>query len=265
MGEQEPEPVAADMAQHMVASGAVHFGWQMVAVALVLAGTVGFVWWNNRAAAPLPAAPAVTVAPVNALRPSAQPAATVAVTPAAAVSPLTIAVELPVAQLPTPTLALPTVTPTTPLTTVATRTVTFGGTATLRISLENTAYAGSGRPLDLPLQPRVFVLGGTTTSVTDRWCMQAGIVSLVHTMTLALNPATEAVDVTGSLDLHDGFCDDLGALRTSSPLQVEVPADTTAKLAQSLQTKTGLLGVDDLLNTNIGVFAELMITNSRPH
>jgi hypothetical protein len=237
--------------------------WWLVAAALGVALWAGIVWWNNPSQARLPAAPAVTAAVVRA-RPSVQVAAPITAAASAPASPLTIAVEVPAAQVLTPTVALPTVTPTAAQSTAATRTVSFGGTATLRISLENTAYAGSGRPLDLPLPQRVFTLGGTATSAADRWCMQAGIVSLVLDMTLALNPATEAVDVTGSLDLHDGFCDDLSVLRTSSPLEVEVPADTTAKVSRSIQTEAGLLGVNDLLTTNTGVFVELMISNTRP-
>ncbi|HXF62823.1 MAG TPA: hypothetical protein VNK95_14460 [Caldilineaceae bacterium] len=223
---------------------------------------VALFWWLSRTPA-MPEAPApAPIAVVATPTPGPEPATATPepVTEQAAAPPVTEAE----AVILVPTVALPTVTPTSAPTEVATRTVSIGGNVTLRLTLETEAFESSGRPVDKPLAPRSYTLGAGALTVADRWCMQVGVANLLFDLTLTLNPATESVRTSGTLHLYDGFCDAPGELLTSTPLDLEVPADASVQAAPSLQTRTQLLGVSDLLNTSTGVFVQLVISNTSP-
>jgi hypothetical protein len=269
MGEQEqttatngPARPAVQDAVELEVSPVRPVRWMPVAViALILAG--GLVWWALGMTSPQPE----TVLPLA--EPDSPPTVAPAVEPVrmqevSAVTPSPAAATGVESLIVTPTVALPTVTPTTAVAQVATRTVTIGGQATLRLELEGANFESSGRPIDLPLEPRTYTLGADNSTIEDRWCVQVGVASLIFDLTLALNSATEAVETTGNLHLHDGFCDAPGGLLVSSPVGLEIPADASAEVPLSLQTRTRLLGVTDLLDTNTGVFVGLVISNTRP-
>jgi hypothetical protein len=227
---------------------------------------VALFWWLSRPSAmpeaPTPAAVAVVATPTPGQEPTTETPEPAAEQVDAAPSTESAAAVL------VPTVALPTVTPTSAPTQVTTRTVSIGGNVTLRLTLETDAFENSfessGRPVDKPLEPRTYTLGAGALTVADRWCMQMGVANLLFDLTLALNPATESVKTSGNLHLYDGFCDAPGELLTSTPLELEVPADASVQAAPSLQTRTQLLGVSNLLNTSTGVFVQLVISNTRP-
>jgi hypothetical protein len=279
MGEQEQttatngpaRPVTHDVQEVQDAQDAVELEvsparpvrWiPVAAIALLLAG--GLLWWALGWTSPQPETTALPLAEPNTLptvRPSAE---AVRAQEAIGITPSPVESTSAESLIVTPTVALPTVTPTTAVAQVATRTVTIGGQATLRLELEGATFESSGRPIDLPLEPRTYTVGAETSTIIDRWCVQVGVTSLIFDLTMALNSATEAVKTTGNLHLHDGFCDAPGGLLVSSPVDLEIPADASAEVPLSLQTRTHLLGVTDLLDTNTGVFVGLVISNTRP-
>ncbi len=164
-------------------------------------------------------------------------------------------------------IALPTVTPTLVPSSIATRTIEIRGRATLRMQLANENFQSSGQPVDLAVDPRTYLLGGDTSSIRDQWCMQLGSTGLVFAMEFSLLPVTEDLQVDGDLQLYDGFCGSLGSLGdllASSPLQVTIPTGAAAQVPASLQAEANLLGLDELLNVNTGVFLELTIRNPQP-
>jgi hypothetical protein len=56
----------------------------------------------------------------------------------------------------------------------------------------------------------------------------------------------------------------LGEVRATAPLEVTIPADAAAELVQTLQAKSTLLGVNDVLDTSTGLYLELTIRNPQP-
>lgn len=162
------------------------------------------------------------------------------------------------------TVALPTVTPTVSRTQSISRRVNLTGNATLRLALENDKFTSSGQPLELALEPRAWVLSTAAPRVTDQWCTQLGVSSLVFDVVLRLDPGDQSVAMDGSVELYDGFCDDtLGAQRAATPLSVDIPADAAAQIVQSLQAESSLFNTENLLNIDTGVFIELTIRNPR--
>lgn len=237
--------------------------WVLI-VSLAAVMLIALMWWSGRTA-PAPLEPGdedldptrAPVAEVQRQAPVVQPAAT---PPPAMPEPT----PTPVVTQEVTGIALPTVTPTLVPSDVPSRAVTFGGMATLRLALQNDSFASTGRPVDREIEPREFVLDGTSPAVTDNWCMQLGIANLLFDVTFTLNPLNGTVDTTGTLALHDGFCDAPGPRRASTALNLEVPADASAEVVQSLQTERHLLEVTDLLDIDTGVFVELVISNTRP-
>lgn len=223
----------------------------LAAVVLIL----GFVWWGFGAPSngqlrqtPTPVAIA-TIATPTPRPPTATPMPIPTATP-------TLVID--VAAL------LPTVTPTSTPPTVLTRTVEIGGQITLRMKLGNPAFSASGQPLELTMEPRSFVLGGGVNRSEERWCVALGASGLVFDLLLSLNPVNETLSVNGEMQLHDGFCHDLGTLRASAPLVVDIPVEASARLVQSLNAESSLFDLSDLLRISTGVFAEITIRNPRP-
>lgn len=232
------------------------FTWRLptALVAIVFIGAL--LWWNadsNSAAEPRPTPTPVSIAVI----PTATPRPpTRTPTPIPTATP-TVAVDV-------LALLLPTVTPSAPAPEAPVRTVEFGGQLTLRMELANPAFSASGRPLTITMDPRTFDLGGSVNAISDRWCVAVGASGLVFDLTLRLNPADETLSVTGEMHLYDGFCHDLGARRASVPLTVDIPAEASARVVQSLHAESDLLNRSDLLQTSTGVYAELTIRNPRP-
>lgn len=234
--------------------------WLIPVISLAAIVLIGMLWWGGQSTPERPSRRTDTAALSEPAAAAAQPQAPAA-QPAAATASLPAAT--PIATRQPAAIALPTVTPTIAPSEVPSRTLTFGGTVTLRMLLQNENFASNGSPVDRTIAPRTYALSSATPAIADHWCMQMGLVSLVFDITLTLNPINEAVKTTGTLGLHDGFCDAPGQLRTSSALDVEVPADASAQLVQSLQTKAHLLEVTDLLDIDTGVFVALVIANTR--
>src|SRR5690606_22149689 len=137
---------------------------------------VALFWWLSRTPT-VPAPPAQTpVAVVATPTPDTEPATP---PPVATEAPAETPVTPPELIILEPTVALPTVTPTSAPTQVATRTVSIGGSVTLRLSLEARNFESSGRPVDKPLEPRSYTLGAGALTVADRWCMQMGVANLL--------------------------------------------------------------------------------------
>jgi hypothetical protein len=232
----------------------------LVTVAAIL---IGF-WWTGRAQTPQTGQAVATAtrpvqAPTRPLRPS------IVLTRAAA--DVVLPTATPTAAALSSLIALPTVTPSLPAADVPTRTVELHGQVTLRLALGNETFQSRGDPLTLPIKSRSLVLGGDTLTQTDRFCVQVGPTGLVFNLTLALLPVSEDLRVVGTLDLHDGFCSSLGSLgevRATAPLEVTIPADAAAELVQTLQAKSTLLGVNDVLDTSTGLYLELTIRNPQP-
>lgn len=223
----------------------------LAAVVLIL----GFTWWGFGAPSngqlrqtPTPVAIATIETPTPrppTATPMPQPTATA-----------TLALDL--------AALLPTVTPTSPPPEVPTRTVEIGGQVTLRLELGNPAFRASGQPLNIALEPRSFVLGGDVNRREERWCVALGASGLVFDLTLHLNPVSEMLSLNGEMQLYDGFCHDLGPLRASAPLVVDIPVEASARLVQSLNAESSLLDLSDLLRTSTGVYAEITIRNPGP-
>lgn len=267
MTEQDPAPITEDQAEELtteITPVRRHAGWLIPVITLAAIILIGVLWWNGRPApdarAPQHADAAALVdlpTPVTQTQaPAAQPAATATPLPPQPTA-------TPIATEQAATVALPTVTPTLVPSEVPSRTVTVEGTATLRLLLQNSSFASNGGPVDRAVGPRTYELGGATTTVTDRWCMQLGLVNLLFDITLALNPVNGTVKSTGTLGIHGGFCDAPGPQQAGGTLDVEVPADASAQLVRSLQTESHLLEVADLLNIDTGVFVQLVIANTR--
>ena len=264
--------------------------WYLSMGLLFVALLVGAYWWGNRSTEPAPnslqvaASASVTPTTTSTSENTRPPQADAALTRVAAAqlqrepSPTPTATFDPTATIDsttTPTAAaaesalivLPTVTPTLIPSPVATRTVEIRGEATLLLQIGNENFQSSGQPVDLALDPRSYVLGGDTPSVTDEWCMQVGPSGLVFDVVLSLLPVTGDLHVSGELQLYDGFCGSLGSLGdllATSPLDVTVPSGAAAQVAPSLQARASLLGMDNLLNIATGVFLELTIRNPQP-
>lgn len=265
MAEQDPTLISDETGPHSE-SPRPQAGRPVPALVLAAALLIGLVWWGGSVflgqGAPNPeqqemAAPLALDMEVEARAQPLQEAVTPTPRlpePTATAPPVTQAAE---------SVPLPTVTATPLPSEVPSRTLTFAGTATLRLQLQNDAFASSGKPLELALEPRTYTFGNGTSTVTDRWCMQMGLVNLVFDLTFDMNPINGAIRTSGALDLYDGFCETPGPQRISTALDVEVPADASAQVHHSLQTETHMLEVDDLLNIDTGVFVELVISNTR--
>jgi hypothetical protein len=161
-------------------------------------------------------------------------------------------------------IPLPTVTPTIVPAPVATRTIETSGSATLRLRLNTEAFETNGEPITIDLEPRSYVLGGDTMMQSDTWCVQLGPTGLVFDLIFTLQPVSENLHIGGELQLYDGFCGTLGNLgnRLSAvPMNVTVPAGSTAQLAPSLQVQGSLLGLPNLLDISTGVALQLSIRN----
>jgi hypothetical protein len=174
---------------------------------------------------------------------------------------------------PTPVIAdsalipLPTVTPTLIPSPVTTRTIEISGEATLRLQLNSESFESSGQPVSIALEPRSYVLGGNTLTQDEQWCVQLGPTGLVFDLRFTLQPITENLYVGGELQLYDGFCGtwgNLGNRLSTVPMDVTVPAGSTARLAPTLQVQGSLMGLDNLLNISTGVFLDLTIRNPSP-
>lgn len=237
-------------------------GWLIPVISLAAVILIGVLWWNGRAAPERAPQKTDAVALTDLSSAEIQPQAS-ATQPVATPSPLPLGPTATPIATEAETIVLPTVTPTLVPGEVPSRTVTLDGTATLRLLLQNDNFASNGGPVDRAIGPRTYELGGAMTTVADQWCIQLGLVNLLFDMTLALNPVNGAVNTTGTLGIHGGFCDAPGPQQTSGTLDVEVPADASAQLVRSLQTESHLLEVTDLLNIDTGVFVELVIANTR--
>jgi hypothetical protein len=232
--------------------------WLIPVITLAAIVLIGMLWWSGQ---PNPEDPSQRTGAAALL----DPAAALAESQAPATPPAT-ATDVPPTPTATPidtqqaaAVALPTVTPTLTPSEVPSRTLTFGGTATLRMLLQSDNFASDGSPIDRTIEPRIYALSSATPAIADHWCMQMGLVNLVFDITFTLNPVNGTVKTAGTLGLYDGFCDAPGPLRTSVTLDVEVPADATAQLVQSLQTEAHLLEFADLLDIDTGVFVALGI------
>lgn len=236
--------------------------WLLPTIAVIVLAMIGYLWWNAQTDSRRPRQDEETMALVEAATSDEASRAPTAPNDKAA-QPTVEPTKAPVVTASAAAIALPTVTPTLAPSEIPSRTVTFSGNATLRLGLENDSFTSTGRPVDRTIEPRTYALGGETTTIVDQWCVQLGLTSLVFDITFELNPVNGSVKTTGSSSLHDGFCDAPGPERTRSALDLEVPADASAQLVQSLQTETHLLEVSDLLNIDTGVFVELVISNTR--
>ncbi len=165
------------------------------------------------------------------------------------------------------TVPLPTVTPTIIPSPVATRTIEINGNATLRLQLNNDTFATSGQPITIDIEPHSYILGGDTMTSQDQWCMQVGPTGLVFDLILTLQPITENLHIGGELQLYDGFCGtwgNLGNRLSTAPMNVTVPAGSTARLAPTLQVQGSLLGVPNLLDISTAISLEMSIRNPSP-
>ena len=229
--------------------------WRLPLAFAVIIAFVGLLWWNT--AGPGRPEPRATPTPIALVTiPTATPRPPTR-------TPTPIPTETPT-PLPPPVVMLPTVTPTPPPTPIPVRTVQFSGQITIRLELGNPAFSATGRPVEITLEPRSYELGNGTHQLTDHWCTALGASSLIFDLTYRLQPGTETLSVTGEMQLHDGFCHDLGELRAASPLQVDIPVEASARLVQSLNAESSLFNRSDLLRTTTNVYAELLIRNPRP-
>ena len=146
-------------------------------------------------------------------------------------------------------------------------TIEIHGDATLRMQLNREAFESNGQPVNLDLEPRSYVLGGDSMTQSDQWCMQVGPTGLVFNLIYTLQPVTGNLHVGGEIQLYDGFCGtwgNLGNRLTAVPMNVTVPAGSTARLAPTLQVQGAFLGLPNLLDISTGVFLEMSIRNPTP-
>jgi hypothetical protein len=174
---------------------------------------------------------------------------------------------------PTPAVAdsalvpLPTLTPTIIPSPVATRTIEIGGEATLRLQLNNETFESSGQPVTIALEPRTYVLGGDVMTQSDQWCAQLGPTGLIFDLTFTLRYVTEDLHVGGELQLYDGFCGEWGGLGnqlSTLPMDITVPAGSSAQIAPTMQVQGAFFGIPNVLDINTGVSLELTIRNPSP-
>lgn len=239
----------------------------------LIALLVGCYWWGTRPADPAPndlAAPTVAQSSTTSRSPEANAALTRV---ASSLSPSQATSQVIPTTTPTPVAAastsvpLPTVTPTVIPSPVATRTIEFSGDATLRMQLNRDNFESSGQPVTVDLMPRTYVLGGDSLTQSEQWCTQLGATGLVFDLTFTLHPITENLHVGGQMQLHDGFCGELGSLGevlSTAPMDINIPVGTTAILAPTLQAQGSLLGIPNLLNITTGVFLNMNIRNPQP-
>jgi hypothetical protein len=232
---------------------------------------VGCYWWDS----PLPAQPlaeetraTATFTPVpERTRPAQSSAALTRV--ASSLAQAHEPTETPTAVAAQSALVpLPTLTPTLVPAPMLTRTVEIRGEATVRLQLNSENFESSGQPVSLDIEPRSYILGGKTTTQSDKWCMQAGPTGLVFDLVFTLQPVTENLHVGGELQLYDGFCGtwgNLGNRLSTVPLDVTVPAGSAARLAPTLQVQGSLMGLENFLNISTGIFLELTIRNPLPN
>jgi hypothetical protein len=232
---------------------------------------VGCFWWGSQPPTDTitdvsPAIPTVTPSRNNSSRPTPSSAALTRV--ASSLAQATVPTATPTAVIADSALIpLPTVTPTLVPAPVVTRTVEINGKATLRLQLNSQSFESSGQPVTINLEPRAYVLGGDTLVQNEQWCVQVGPTGLVFDLQLTLQPVTENLHVGGELQLYDGFCGtwgNLGNRLSTVPLDVTVPAGSTARLSPTLQVQGSLMGLDNVLNISTGVFLELSIRNPVP-
>lgn len=232
---------------------------------------VGCFWWGSQppVESPIeerPAIPAVTQSGASSNRPTQASAALTRVASSLAQAPEPAATATAVVA-DSALIPLPTVTPTLVPAPVPTRTVEISGEVTLRLQLNNESFESSGQPVTIALEPRAYVLGGSIFTQEEQWCVQVGPTGLVFDLQFALQPVTENLHVGGELQLYDGFCGtwgNLGSRLSTVPVDVTVPAGSTARVAPTLQVQGSLMGLDNLLNISTGVFLELTIRNPRP-
>lgn len=264
---QEPDLSGPDQPTPLRAKSPWLISTALVLVALLMAGF----WWFGRPES-APTGQAATATPTRSatrlLRPSTvltRAAADAVTSPTA--EPISRSTATPTAAAVSSLIALPTVTPSLIAVEVATRTVELRGQTTLRLTLGNETFQSRGDPVTLAIDPRQLVLGGDALTQADSFCVQTGPSAVVFDLTYTLLPVSEDLRVAGTLKLHDGFCSSLGTLgevRASGPLEVTIPADAAAQLVHTLQAKSSLLGVDDVLKTTTAVYIELTIRNPRP-
>ena len=239
----------------------------------LIALLVGCYWWGTRPVDPAstdPTTPAVTQSSTTSRSPEANAALTRV---ASSLDQQQETPEVVPTTTPTPMAAastsvpLPTVTPTIISSPVATRTIEFGGDATLRLQLNSDSFESKGQPVTIDLAARSYVLGGDTMTHSDKWCTQVGPSGLVFDLTYTLHPVTENLHVGGQLQLYDGFCGELGSLGdvlASAPMDLNIPVGTTAILAPTLQSQGSFLGIPNLLDITTGVFLNMNIRNPQP-
>ena len=157
---------------------------------------------------------------------------------------------------------LPTVTPTAPLQDIEPRTVEIGGSATLRLTFANPNYESDGRPVLIEMEPRTYMFAGDSMAARDQWCVQLGLFNIQFDLLMEMDPASEELEVSGEVRLHDDFCDVPGLERDSEPIELAVPADASAQIGYSLYGERKLLGVSDLLDAQTSVIVELTLDNS---
>jgi hypothetical protein len=112
------------------------------------------------------------------------------------------------------------------------------------------------------MDPRSYTFDGSTLTAVDLWCAQLGLFNLQFNMNLAIDPETSALDVAGTIGLHDDFCDQPGTERDAVAVDLTVPADASAEIGYSLYGERKLLGADDLLDATTGVAIEMSFSNT---
>jgi hypothetical protein len=178
-------------------------------------------------------------------------------------TPTVITTASPISEQPS-TLPLPTVTPTTELLPAAARDVEISGATTMRLSLSGEGFDSTGSPIDFSIEPRHLTVGGDIRSVSDRWCVQLGLVNEIFDLNMHIDPATEDIVVSGSITLSEGFCEASGETIDTVSVELSVPTDAVAQISYNLSGRRSLFGVTGLLDSDTGAIVELRITNSRP-
>jgi len=170
----------------------------------------------------------------------------------------------PAPEQPETALPLPTVTPTPEILDIAPRSAQIGGVTTLRLTISGREFESTGLPLRIAIPARIHTLDGGAPAVSDAWCMQMGLTNLFFDLNLRLNPATEELVTTGSIELRADFCDDPGLALDSIEVNLNTPTGSAAQIVYNLRGERALLGDTNFLSTDVGVIVELEVTNSRP-